>query len=77
MKLGGRLSTATRGYLAGVSLAALLACVLWWQAPAPAAGLGSFLIIAGLGMLAHAYPIKGFRHQAYQMTLPFIVVAAV
>jgi hypothetical protein len=29
-----------------------------------------------LGALAHAYPIQGFRHQAYQVTLPFIVLAA-
>jgi hypothetical protein len=76
LKLGGRLSTATRGYLAGVSVAAVLACLLSWQAHVPAASLLSFLMIAGLGMMAHAYPIKGFRHQAYQMTLPFIVVAA-
>src|SRR5260370_15559935 len=27
-------------------------------------------------MVAHHYPVQGFRRQAYQVTLPFIVVAA-
>jgi len=73
---GGRLSIAARGYIAGVSLAAVLASVIFWQAKGTAIGPVSFLLITGLGMLAHAYPIRGFRHQAYQVTLPLIVLAA-
>lgn len=72
----GRLSPATRGYIAAVSLAALLASVVFWHAKGAAISLVAVLLIAGLGVLAHAYPIQGFRHQAYQMTLPFIVLAA-
>jgi hypothetical protein len=73
---GGRLSIAARGYIAGVSLAAVLASIMLWQAKGTAISLVSFLLITGLGMLAHAYPIQGFRHQAYQVTLPLIVLAA-
>ncbi len=76
MTIGGQLSTAARGYIAGVSLASVLACVMLWQAKGAAIGLVSLLLIIGLGMLAHAYPIQGFRHQAYQVTLPLIVLAA-
>ncbi len=76
MTIGGRLSTAARAYIAGVSLAAVLACVVLWQAKGATIGLVSLLLIIGLGMLAHAYPIQGFRHQAYQVTLPLIVLAA-
>jgi hypothetical protein len=72
----GRLSTASRGYIAAVSLAAVLASAVFWHANGAAISLVSVLLIAGLGVLAHAYPIQGFRHQAYQMTLPFIVLAA-
>lgn len=36
----------------------------------------SLLVVSALGAIAHAYPIQGFRHQAYQVTLPFIVLAA-
>jgi hypothetical protein len=73
---GGQLSTAARAYIAGVSIAALAAAVILWRSEGPAAGLGVFVVIAGLGMLAHAFPVRGFRHQAYQVTLPFIVIAA-
>ncbi len=72
----GRLSTAARAYIAAVSLATILACVVFWEAKGAAISLGSFLLIISLGMLAHAYPIQGFRHQAYQVTLPLIVLAA-
>jgi hypothetical protein len=48
-----------------------------WQAKAVPISLGSFFLIFSLGILAHAYPIQGFRHQAYQVTLPLIVLAAV
>jgi hypothetical protein len=72
----GRPSTATRGYIAAMSLATVLACATLWQAKGVVISLGSFLLIISLGMLAHAYPIQGFRHQAYQVTLPFILLAA-
>ena len=70
------MSIATRSYIAAVSLVALIAAALLWRNGAPAAGVTAFLLVAGLGALAHAYPIQGFRHQAYQVTLPFIVIAA-
>ena len=73
---GGRLSTAALAYMAGVSIAALTAAVILWRGEGPASSLVVFVVIAGLGMLAHAYPVQGFRHQAYQVTLPFIVIAA-
>jgi hypothetical protein len=73
---GGRLSTAARGYVAAVSLVAVLTTGMLSPADGPAISLVSVLLITGLAMLAHAYPIQGFRHQAYQMTLPFIVLAA-
>ena len=76
MTIGGRLSTSARGYIASVSLATVLACVMLWQEKGAPIGLVSLLLIIGLGMLAHAYPIQGFRHQAYQVTLPLIVLAA-
>lgn len=72
----GRLSTAARSYMAAVSLASVLASILLWQAKGAAISVASVLLITALGMLAHAYPIQGFRHQAYQVTLPFIVLAA-
>lgn len=71
-----RLATTARAYIAAVTLAAVAACVILWQAKGAAIGLVSLLLIVGLGMLAHAYPIQGFRHQAYQVTLPLIVLAA-
>src|SRR5207237_6707875 len=54
----------------------LLAAVSLFRASLPAAAPISFLVVAGLAALAHAYPIQGFRHQAYQVTLPFIVLAS-
>lgn len=76
MAIRRRLSTAARAYCAAVSLAAVLICVVLWQAKSVPISLGSFLLILSLGMLAHAYPIQGVRHQAYQVTLPLIVLAA-
>lgn len=67
---------AARAYITAISLAALVAAVLLWRGSVTSAGLGVFLLIAALGALAHAYPIQGFRHQAYQVTLPFIVLGA-
>jgi hypothetical protein len=74
--MNGGTSIATRAYIATVSLVAIVSAALLWWSGAPAAGLGVFLVVCGLGSLAHAYPIQGFRHQAYQVTLPFIVIAA-
>ena len=71
--------TLARGavaYIAAISLASLLAAVALFRASLPAADPISFLVVAGLAALAHAYPIQGFRHQAYQVTLPFIVLAS-
>jgi len=72
----GRLSTAALAYIAGVSIAAVAAALILWRSERPAASLVVFAVLIGLGMLAHAYPVQGFRHQAYQVTLPFIVVAS-
>jgi hypothetical protein len=73
---GDRLPRGALVYLAGVSIAAVTAALLLMRRDGPPASLVVFLVLAGLGMLAHAYPVQGFRHQAYQVTLPFIVVAA-
>ena len=72
----GRLSAAALIYLAAVSIAAVALAVSLWRTDRLAAGLAVFGVIAGLGMLAHTFPVPGFRHQAYQVTLPIIVVAA-
>ena len=71
-----RLSIAARAYIATVSLAAALGAVIVWRWPLRAADLAVFLMITAMGALAHAYPVRGFRHQAYQVTLPFIVLGA-
>jgi hypothetical protein len=73
---GDRLPWVALVYIAGVSIAAVTAALLLWRSEGPPASLIVFLVLSGLGMLAHAYPVQGFRHQAYQVTLPFIVVAA-
>jgi hypothetical protein len=65
-----------RAYIACASIASLLVAWLLLRWPLPAASLVTFVVIAALGCLAHAYPIQGFRHQAYQVTLPLIVLAA-
>jgi hypothetical protein len=69
-------SVATRSYIVLVSLGALLAAGLLWRTGVGPANPVSFLVVTALASLAHAYPIQGFRHQAYQVTLPFIVIAA-
>ncbi|HXN05329.1 MAG TPA: hypothetical protein VN895_10900 [Candidatus Acidoferrum sp.] len=71
----GRRSTAALSYVAGVSIATVASALLLWRSEGPAASLVVLVVLTGLGMLAHAYPVQGFRHQAYQVTLPFIVVA--
>lgn len=71
-----RLSTGARLYIAVSSLAALTVAAVLVRWPLASADLASFLMITALAMVAHAYPIQGFRHQAYQVTLPFIVLAA-
>jgi hypothetical protein len=73
---GGRLSAAALAYITGVSIAAAAAAVILWRSEGAGAGLVVFVVIAGLGMLAHAYPVRGFPHQAYQVTMPFIAIAA-
>lgn len=49
--------------------------LLWSSHPRPA-GPAEFLWITALGIFAHAFPIRASRHQAYQVTLPFIIIAA-
>ena len=71
----GRLSMVALAYLAAVSIAAIAVAVIRWRSEGDASFV-LFVVITGLGMLAHAYPVAGFRHQAYQVTLPFIVIAA-
>jgi hypothetical protein len=71
-----QLPVAARTYIAGMSAAAAAAAIAVWGLHAAGAGLAAFLIVTALGALAHAYPIQGFRHQAYQVTLPFIILAA-
>ena len=70
------LSTGACIYLGAVTLTAVAAGVLLWSASNPAASLAEFLLITLLGMVAHSFPVQASRHQAYQATLPFIVVAA-
>ena len=72
---GDRLPRAALVYLAGVSIAAATTALILWRSEGPAASLIVFVVLTSLGMLAHAYPVQGFGHQAYQVTLPFIVVA--
>jgi len=72
---GGRLSGPALAYIAGASIVAIAVAVIRWHSEIDG-NVVLFGVIAGLGMLAHAYPVQGFRHQAYQVTLPFIVIAA-
>lgn len=67
---------ATTAYIAGASLGALLSAGLLWSMGGPAAGPGTVVVVTALAAVAHAFPIQGFRHQAYQVTLPFIVIGA-
>lgn len=67
---------ATTAYIGSASLGALLSAGLLWSTGAPAAAAGTFVVVTALAAVAHAFPIKGFRHQAYQVTLPFIVIGA-
>jgi hypothetical protein len=71
-----RLSAGARWYITGVSVAAIIAAIMLSRMTIAPSGVVVFVMVAGLGMLAHAYPVQGFRHQAYQVSLPFIVVAA-
>ncbi|HVH65686.1 MAG TPA: hypothetical protein VM674_06575 [Candidatus Acidoferrum sp.] len=63
-------------YLSAISLVAVVAALLLARSYGSTASLPAFLIITVIGALAHANPVRGFRHQAYQVTLPFIVLAA-
>ncbi len=66
----------TTAYIAAISAAAMVVAILLLRWPLPAMALPAFLMITVLGAAAHAFPLQGFRHQAYQVTLPFIVLAA-
>jgi hypothetical protein len=70
------LSKAAWVYLAVVAVLALIVGLLLWVSPLPAAGPAEFLLISLLGALAHSFPVQGARHQAYQVTLPFLIFAA-
>lgn len=72
---GRRLSGPALAYIAGASVLAIAVALIRWRSE-PAGNVVLFSVITSLGMLAHAYPVQGFRHQAYQVTLPFIVIAA-
>src|SRR2546425_3584064 len=72
----GRLSRAAVAYIAGLSGAAVVGTCALSRVGVPGAPLWTFVILTALGMLAHAFPIQGSRHQAYQVTLPFIITAA-
>ena len=63
-------------YIAATTVVAVVAAVALWRSDGAPASFPGFLIICAFGVLAHANPIRGFRHQAYQVTLPFIVLAA-
>lgn len=63
-------------YITATTMFAVIAAVALWRSNSAPASLPGFLIIGSLGVLAHVNPIRGFRHQAYQVTLPFIVLAA-
>ena len=70
------LSRAAKAYIAATSGLALALAILLWQVPVRPAQPAAVLIVIGFGMLAHAFPVQAARHQAYQATLPFIVLAA-
>ncbi len=70
------LSLQARAYIATVGVLAVAAAALLWSVRVGSADPMVFLAVSGLGMLAHAFPIRASRHQAYQVTLPFIIIAA-
>lgn len=72
----GRLSLPARLYIGSVAGGAAVAAILLWAASQPAASVTQFVLITMLGIAAHTFPVQARRHQAYQATLPFIVVAA-
>lgn len=73
---GGRLSMAARAYIVGLSAVAVAVGIALVRTSGSGALVGTFIVLTGLGMLTHAFPVQGLRHQAYQVTLPFIVIAA-
>lgn len=70
------LSPIACAYIAVTSMVAIGCAALLWSAHRSSAAPAEFLWITTLGMLAHAYPIRASRHQAYQVTLPFIIIAS-
>lgn len=72
----GILPVRAIAYITATTIVAVIAAIALWRADGAPASLPDFLVICAFGVLAHANPIRGFRHQAYQVTLPFIVLAA-
>ena len=72
----GSLPRSGWAYIAATFVAAGGAGLLLASTHNRASALGGFFWITTLGMAAHAFPIHARRHQAYQVTLPFIVMAA-
>jgi hypothetical protein len=70
------LSRPAAFYIGVTGLAALALAVLFWRSDVPAAALPTFALITVLGMVAHAFPVRAPHHQAYQVTLPFLIIAA-
>ena len=70
------LSRAAKAYIAATSGLALALTILLWPVAVRPAHPVAVLFVIGFGMLAHAFPVQAARHQAYQATLPFIVLAA-
>src|SRR5947207_5216182 len=73
---GGRLSMAARAYIVGLSAVAVAVGIALVRTSGSGPLVGTFIVLTGLGMLTHAFPVQGLRHQAYQVTLPFIITGA-
>jgi hypothetical protein len=71
-----RISPVTLAYVSAVLVLTGVCVALLWRGHGSAASLAVFLSITLLGMLAHAFPIRAPRNQAYQVSLPFIIVAS-
>jgi hypothetical protein len=71
-----QMSKLASAYIVATSVTAVIAGGLLIASRIQPISLLGFVLIAALGAAAHAYPIRGYRHQAYQITLPFIILAA-
>src|SRR2546429_5925243 len=58
---GARLSTAALAYIAGACVLAVTVAVMRWRSETPG-NLVLFVVITGLGMLAHAHPVRSEEH---------------